>query len=208
MEFGNLPLFVAVSLLTTFSPGPAILLALANTVASGARGAAASSLGNALGVAVVSAVAMLGVGALLQTSAALFLVVKVLGAAYLVWLGVSRWRRRETALETPAASAASPRHLFRQGFVVAVTNPKAILFFTALFPQFIHADAPVLPQFVVLTSTFLVCSVIAHASWIALARVARRWLSDPRHARRFDLACGTAFVGLGLSLLRMGARAA
>ena len=207
MEFGNFPLFVAVSLLTTFSPGPAILLALANTVASGARGAAASSFGNVLGVAVVSVVAMLGVGALLQASAALFLAVKVLGAAYLVWLGVSRWRRREAALEAPAARAASPRLLFRQGFVVAVTNPKAILFFTALFPQFIVADAPVLPQFVVLTSTFLACSVVAHGSWIMLARFARRWLSNPRYARRFDLACGTAFVGLGVSLLRM-ARAA
>jgi homoserine/homoserine lactone efflux protein len=208
MEAGSFPLFVAVSLLTTFSPGPAVLLALANTVASGAKGAAASSFGNVLGVAVVSVVAMLGVGALLQVSQAMFLVVKGLGAGYLIWLGVSRWRRREGAFEAPDAVAASPRRLFRQGFVVAVTNPKAILFFTALFPQFISASAPVLPQFVVLTSTFLVCSVIAHASWITLARVARRWLANPRHARRFDLACGTAFVGLGLSLLRMGARAA
>ena len=93
--------------------------------------------------------------------------------------------------------------LFRQGLLVAMTNPKSILFFTALFPQFIHPEAPVLPQFLALTSVFAACVLLSHIAYVLLARHTHRWFGTPRRARIFNRICGGAFGLLGLSLLRL-----
>jgi len=214
MHFSNWLVFCGVSLLVTFTPGPAVLLAVSNSVAVGLRLTIASSLGNALGVFIVSAVAMTGMGVVLAASASAFMVLKVIGALYLVYLGIRQWRSDpvmatapRTSLKTDTPQAAW--RLFRQGLAVALTNPKSILFFSALFPQFLSADAPVLGQFMVLTSTFVALALLSHAFYVVLMRVLKgRFAASARRVRWFNRGTGGMFVVLGLSLLGLRNRVA
>lgn len=198
-------LFCTLALLTAFSPGPAVLLAVSNAAAHGARRALLGSVGNALGVFLVSATAMLGLGALLKTSAWLFAALKLAGAAYLIWLGLRQWRARDDLFaRTPSpARAGAPRRMFLQGLLVATTNPKSILFFTALLPQFMRADAPLLPQFFALTLTFAACTVLSHLCYVVLAGMLRGWFAQPARARWFNRVLGGTYAAMGVSLLRL-----
>ncbi|MFI5444886.1 LysE family translocator [Polaromonas sp. UC242_47] len=200
-------LFITISLVTAFSPGPGILLAVSNAVAWGPRKTLCSSAGNVLGVFAVSGAAMAGLGTLLHSSAWLFAVLKTLGALYLIYLGYRQWTSQTSMFDKPLPTEAQTEKtnavLFRQGLLVALTNPKSILFFTALFPQFIHAQAPMLPQFLALTSAFAACVLSSHMAYVLLARHTHRWLGTPQRARVFNRVCGGAFGLLGLSLLRL-----
>ncbi|KQY88842.1 MULTISPECIES: LysE family translocator [Roseateles] len=211
MPFSTWLLFCSVALLATFAPGPGVLLAISNSVAVGPRQTAFSSLGNAAGLFIVSGAATAGMGALLAVSASGFLIVKAVGAAYLVYLGIRQWRSAPQPLAAASTSAAQPHtagRLFLQGLGVAVTNPKAILFFTALFPQFLTPGAPLLPQTLLLTATFTALALISHAFYVGLFRSLRRFLTEARHMRLFNRVSGGLFVLLGLSLLRLRNRAA
>ncbi|HAT32483.1 MAG TPA: lysine transporter LysE [Janthinobacterium sp.] len=208
MHLSNWLIFCSVALLVTFTPGPGVLLAISNAIAVGPRRAMISSLGNALGIFIVSGVAMAGMGVVLATSAAAFLALKLAGAVYLIYLGVKQWRSKGSILVVPDAPRASAkprlaRRLFTQGLTVALTNPKAILFFSALFPQFLTQDAPILEQFAVLTTTFALCAMLAHAFYALLARVLKSRFASPRRARLFNRTSGGLFVVLGLGLLRL-----
>jgi len=210
MPFSTWLLFCGVALLATLSPGPGVLLALTNSMAVGPRHAMFSSLGNAAGLVIVSGAATAGMGTLLAVSASAFLMVKIVGAGYLVYLGIKQWRSAPLRLDasTSANQPTTPSRLFLQGLSVALTNPKAILFFTALFPQFLVPGEPLLLQTVLLTATFTALALLSHAVYVGLFRTLRRFLTEARHLRLFNRISGGLFVLLGLSLLRLRNRAA
>ncbi|KDP88882.1 LysE family translocator [Cupriavidus basilensis] len=213
MHLSNWLVFCGVSLFMAFTPGPAVLLAVSNSVSVGPSRAMLGSFGNAAGVFMVSAVAMAGLGVVLTSSAAAFIALKVLGAAYLIYLGVKQWRSGANAfavVDRPgqAAGLRASMRLFGHGVLVAVTNPKSILFFSALFPQFLTRNAPVLEQFLVLTATFSVCTLLSHTFYVLVARGMKRGFSDVRRVRLFNRISGGAFVALGLGMLRLRSKAA
>ena len=214
MDFSSWLIFVMVSMATCYSPGPGVLLAISNSVSLGARRAMISSAGNVLGIFIVATTATAGLGLVLQTSAQAFLVLKILGAAYLIYLGIRQWNNKTNlfahnvdASEGTEKPAATNRQLFLQGLLIATTNPKSILFFTALFPQFMNQANFSVVRFLLLTSTFSVCAVISHLSYIFLAGKAKTWFAVPSRARMFNKTSGVTFVGLGMSLLALRANA-
>lgn len=208
MHFSNWLVFCGVSLLVCYTPGPAVLLAISNSVAVGARRTVISSLGNSLGLFIISGVAMAGMGAVLAVSVVAFTTLKVVGALYLVYLGVRQWRSKVnafsgTAAALPAGNASIAWRLFGQGLGVALTNPKSILFFSALFPQFLVQGEPLLGQYLLLTTTFTACALLSHFSYVLLARLLKGQLARPERARLFNRLSGGVFIVLGLSLLRL-----
>ncbi|NVD69678.1 LysE family translocator [Duganella sp. BJB1802] len=207
-------LFLSVSLAAAFSPGPGVLMAISTATTMGARRAFYSSAGNALGVFIVATTAVAGLGLLLKTSALAFGALKVAGAAYLIYLGIKAWRHAGQVTETtesaataaPAASAAEASRLstFRSGLLVAVSNPKAILFFTAVFPQFMPPDHVDPVRFLLLTSTFTSCTLLSHFFYVACAswlkRSVKQSIARTRLAKRTT---GVIFVGMGGALLTL-----
>ena len=208
MTIETLLTFGAVAAVAIVSPGPATLLAVRNGSTFGLRAAIWSSLGNVCGLFCVSAATLLGLGVLLKSSALLFAAVKTLGALYLFYLGLRQLFARTSAATTGAhqsASATAPaaRQLYREALLVATTNPKAILFFTALFPQFIDAGAPLLAQFLVLTGIFMAISFASLVSYAFVAKHARHLFLQPLIARWAKRLVGALFIAFGAALLTL-----
>lgn len=181
--------------------GPSNLLAMSNAARQGIWAAISASLGRVLAFVPMIAIAGIGLGAVLQTSAWLFLAIKWLGAAYLVWLGVKLLRAPAPAAGAEGAPALSWWRLVRQEFVVAAGNPKAILIFTAFFPQFVEPEHYV-TSFISIGAIFLVLEVVAVALYAALGLRVGRWWSG-RVLPWFNRVSGAAMVGFGAMLALM-----
>jgi len=203
-------LFLSVSLAAAFSPGPGVLMAISTASTQGAGRALYSSLGNALGVFIVATTAVAGLGLVLKTSALAFGALKVAGAAYLIYLGIKTWRQASAApvqagTSAPSAAAAvqsSRLSTFRSGLLVAVSNPKAILFFTAVFPQFMPPDHIDPMRFLLLTSTFTACTLLSHFFYVACASWMKRKVRHSAARARFTKrTTGALFIGMGGALL-------
>ncbi|KDE41367.1 Homoserine/homoserine lactone efflux protein [Nitrincola lacisaponensis] len=197
--------FSVVAGLAILSPGPAILLAIRNGISLGVAAVIWSSLGNIAGIFCLSAAAMLGLGLLLKSSALLFGIVKILGALYLFYVGLRHVFGRTKIEISPSVniSAYKPYRLCREGFFMATINPKPILFFTALFPQFINAEVSLLPQFLMLTSIFMLLSFVTLICYAMLATRARAALLQPRIAKWINRMVGTVFISFGAALLAL-----
>ena len=183
----------------SLSPGPNGLLALTHGALHGRRKALYTIFGGALGFVAVIALSMFGIGALLQASIGWLAVMKWLGGAYLVWLGVQVWRAPPIgiAVDAPARPRAG-LSLFRQGALSAVTNPKGLLFFTAFLPQFIDPAKSLWLQFAVMAGTFAAVEVATELFIASMAHRISPWLR--RVGRRFNQACGGVFVAIGVAL--------
>ncbi len=210
MEITTWLLFIAVGVAAVVSPGPAILLSISNSVRFGIPKVLLSTLGNVCGLFLLSSAAIFGLGAVLKTSNNLFLVVKVIGAGYLIYLGIRQWRSKanffaDTQTNTPNENikAKSSLQFFLEGFFIAMTNPKAILFFTALFPQFVNTSADLVPQFLIMTFTFMAMSFITLMSYGLLANRAKRWFASGNRTRWFNRALGSVFVAIGVGVLQL-----
>jgi len=191
--------FVAVTLLT-LTPGPTMLMTLTNSVNHGPWRALASLSGSLAANMVIMALSALGLGALLAASEAAFTTLKLIGAAYLIWLGI-RTFRNGGGLQIERNGGPKGRSLFLQGVLVGASNPKSLLFFTAFFPQFIDPSAPFLPQFLLLSLTFVFGDfVILGAGAFGVGRVAP-WLRQAHVVRWINRVCGGLFAFLGGLLL-------
>jgi threonine/homoserine/homoserine lactone efflux protein len=148
-------LYAAAVALLIVTPGPTMLMCMTNAVNHGPRRAMTSVAGAVTAVLCVMVLSAMGLGALLAASEAAFTTAKVVGAAYLIWLGIKTFRSTTVLHSGEDAGALAPRSFFTQGFLVGASNPKAILFFAAFFPQFLNPAAPIVPQFVILALTFV-----------------------------------------------------
>ncbi|MFT8233659.1 Threonine/homoserine/homoserine lactone efflux protein [Pseudomonas guariconensis] len=213
MDVHSILAFTVVAAIAIASPGPATLMAINNSLAHGQRSAVWSSIGNASGLFCLSAAAMLGLGALLASSEWLFNAVKILGAGYLFYLGARQLLKKGPMLaqgvEASAQKARPTRwKLYKSAFLTAVTNPKATMFFTALFPQFIDQQAALLPQFLILTSIFMALSLVSLSLYAALASRAKGVLTRPALSRWVSRVVGSTFIGFGAAILTMRRQAA
>ena len=196
-------LYAAATLLLSLTPGPSGLLALNHGAVHGTRQALFTVAGGVTGFALLIAASMSGLGALLATSGAAFDLVRWAGALYLVYLGVRTWRsppvRPDPSAPGPRARRASG--LFTEGFLVALSNPKVILFFAAFLPQFLDPAASLAVQFAVMAGTFVVVEILVELALAAGASRLLPWLSSERVARRFARGTGALFVGAGVALV-------
>ncbi|MGF6593107.1 LysE family translocator [Pseudomonas sp. 2835] len=208
MDLHALLAFTLVAAIAIASPGPATLMAINNSLAYGPRLAVWSSLGNASGLFCLSAAAMLGLGALLASSEWLFNAVKILGAGYLFYLGAKQLMKKSPMLASDVAAGQgqvkpSRLKLYKSAFLTAATNPKATMFFTALFPQFIDQSAALLPQFLILTAIFMALSLTSLSLYAALASRAKGVLTRPAFSRWVSRVVGSTFICFGAAILTM-----
>lgn len=183
----------------SITPGPNGLLALTHGALHGPWMALFTILGGVTGFIGLIALAMFGLGALLQVSADALLGLKWVGGCYLVWLGVQLWRA--PALHPDAVAAeAMPRGaaLFRQGLLAAISNPKVLLFYGAFLPQFIDPERALPTQFLVMALSFAAVEFLVELCLARLAHRIRPWLE--RGGKRFNRVCGTFFAAIGASL--------
>lgn len=197
-------MYVALALVATATPGPAVLLIMTNASLYGFQKAVFCALGNVSGLLFLSIVTVSGLGILLISSVYLFTLVKYAGAAYLIYLGVRMFLSSSTGFHKDAAGCAdpgmSPVKLFFQAFGVAVSNPKAIVFLTALFPQFLSIERPLFFQFTILISTLMALSFCFLTTYAFAAHKTKRWLKNNRRLALVNKGSGTLFVGLGILL--------
>lgn len=210
MSLSTYLLYLAAVALLVLSPGPTMLMCMTSSLQHGPRRALAAAAGSVTAVLGTMLLSALGLGALLAASETAFWVLKAAGAAYLIWLGIKTFRSRATVFdELPVherkgadALATTPaRKLFMQGLIVGGSNPKAILFFTAFFPQFLDPAAAWAPQFAVLASTFVAFEfTVLTLCALGVARLAPVLRSGTR-MRWFNRVCGGLFALMGTLLL-------
>lgn len=202
--------FAAMSLLVIVIPGPSVLFVIGRALAHGRRTALATVLGNLVGSYVLVIAVAWGLGALVESSAAVFMGVKLAGAAYLVYLGVQAFRHRKEMraadMEAPAGEQRGDLRTILDGIFVGVTNPKGIVFFAAVLPQFVDHSAGHVPlQMMVLGLVPVAIGLITDTLWGLGASAARSWFA--RSDRRLSMvggAGGFAMIGLGVTVAATG----
>lgn len=200
MSFDHWLAFAAASAILVAIPGPTVLLVISYALGHGRKSAFATVAGVALGDFTAMTASMLGLGALLATSALLFTTLKWIGAAYLVYLGVKLWRAPVAA---PAGDDAPPpsetaRRIFLHTYAVTALNPKSIVFFIAFVPQFLDSTQPAVMQMVTFETTFLVLATLNAASYGLLAALARKQIRRPSIQRLVNRTGGSLMIGAGL----------
>jgi threonine/homoserine/homoserine lactone efflux protein len=208
MTLSTYLLYLAAVALLVLTPGPTMLMSMTNAIAHGAPKAMASASGSitaALGMILLSS---LGLGAVLAASDTAFWVLKLLGGAYLIYLGVKTFRSPVSSFDMPTSSALgdpstgmSMRKLYLQGLLVGASNPKALLFFAAFFPQFVDASQAWAPQFAILAITFVVFEFTTLSLCTVFAARIAPWLRQAGRARVFNRVSGSLFAAMGCLLL-------
>lgn len=202
-------LFAPVAVLIALSPGPNNFCALNHGIRYGIRAAVIGTTGRAVAYTCFLTVSAIGLGAMLLASETAFTLIKWIGAGYLIYLGIRSWRSRVfSGLELPgnppvqAMPPAMPYlNLVMQEFWVGISNPKAILLFAAVFPQFIKPGQPTTEQFVYLGAIYLLAEYAASFVYAFFGLRIRRWVRTTRGAIRLNKATGALFAGAGGLLL-------
>ena len=192
--------YVATSAVVLAIPGPTILLVLSYSIAHGRKATLPVVIGVALGDSVAITLSLIGLGTLLATSAFWFTIIKWIGGCYLIYLGIALLRGTGKAMPEQAQQArtSTPRKLFGTAFIVTALNPKSIVFFIALLPQFISPDHPVTAQLWILGVTFVVLATIGATSYAVFATSIRRWLASARAQKAYRVVGGGLLMGAGV----------
>ena len=202
MEIRSWLAFCSIALLATATPGPATLLVSTNSLMYGFSKSLITVLGNISGLLLMSSFSVLGLSAIVLNSAVAFTVLKIFGAIYLTYMGVNLWRKGIKPLDLKDVPQGKKHNLslYLQGILVSITNPKTIVFTTALFPQFILPSEPLLAQFSVLVISFMSSSLICLSTYSYLAHRAKnktaKLLANSVTGRVF----GSIFIGAGCIL--------
>jgi threonine/homoserine/homoserine lactone efflux protein len=193
--------FVAASVVLLLIPGPTVLLVVSYALGRGWRVAAPVAVGVALGDLTAMTLSMLGVGALLASSAALFTVLKWVGAAYLIWLGVKLWRAGGTLEARARKDATPPLGMLAHAWLVTTLNPKSIVFFVAFLPQFLDPARGFWTQMAIFEATFVTLAFANAFGYALLGARAGRLAASPRALRLVNRAGGTALIAAGAAAL-------
>ncbi|MCW2905531.1 MAG: lysine exporter protein [Actinomycetia bacterium] len=200
--------FALLSFVLIIIPGPNVLFVVSRSLMLGRVAGVGTAAGGQIGVYLQVVAVAFGVGALVERSVAIFTAIKLAGAAYLVYLGVQAIRHRGSLREALDV-AAEPRsfgRILRDGIVVGVSNPKVIVFFTAVLPQFVNRPAGHIPvQMLQLGAVFAAIAVVCDSTWALAAGTGRAWLArSPRRLEMVGGAGGLAMIGIGASLALTG----
>lgn len=192
--------FVAASAALLLIPGPTILLVLSYAISQGRQVALATVAGVALGDLIAMTVSLLGLGAVVLASTTLFSILKWIGAAYLVYLGFKLYLSATTASldQVGKVGEATAKSVFTHAATVTALNPKSIVFFIAFVPQFIDAKSALLPQFIVLITTFVILAAINALAYAILADKLRKRIADPSVLAWFSKIGGGTLIGMGV----------
>jgi threonine/homoserine/homoserine lactone efflux protein len=200
--------FAAMSLLLIVVPGPSVLFVIGRALAQGRRAALTTVVGNTLGACVLVVAVALGVGEIVARSALVFTLLKLAGAAYLVYLGVKAWRQRGAlqAAFSAAGAARGGRRTLWEGFAVGVANPKTMVFFAAVLPQFVDPGQGSVPvQMLLLGLIFNLIALACDSVWGLLAATGRDWFArSPRRLSLVGGAGGLTMIGLGVTVAVTG----
>lgn len=200
--------FAVLSFVLIIVPGPNVLFIVSRSLQLGKAAGVGTAVGGQVGVYAQVAAVALGVGVLIERSVIVFTVIKLSGAAYLIYLGVQAVRHRRSLAEalTTAVQRKTPLTILRDGFMVGVTNPKVAVFFTAVLPQFVDRGTGHVPvQMLLLGAVFIAIAVVCGSTWALAAGTARGWLG--RSPRRLELIGGTGglvMIGIGANLALTG----
>jgi threonine/homoserine/homoserine lactone efflux protein len=195
--------FAATSAILIMIPGPTVLLVVSYALGQGWRTALPMAVGVALGDFTTMTLSMLGVGALLAASATIFTILKWIGAAYLVWLGIKLWRAGGVLHAEPRHDAASATKMLAHAWLVTALNPKSITFFVAFLPQFLDPKADFLTQMIVFEATFLGLAFANVLGYALVASKARGLVANERALRLFNRVGGTLLIGAGVATASM-----
>jgi threonine/homoserine/homoserine lactone efflux protein len=193
--------FCAASAILLAIPGPTVLLVISYALGHGRKVAFATVAGVTLGDFTAMTASMLGLGALLATSATIFTILKWVGAAYLVYLGIKLWRApvAESGIDDlPDAPKEKPGRIFAHAYLVTALNPKSLIFFVAFLPQFLDPHGPVATQLAIFEITFLVLATANASLYALLAAMARKQIRKPRVQRIVNRTGGTLMIGAGV----------
>ena len=205
MSFETWAAFAAASAILLVIPGPTVLLVVSYALGQGWRTALPMAVGVALGDFTAMTLSMLGVGALLAASATVFTVLKWIGAAYLIYLGIKLWRAGGTLDAAPRTDATPAIKMLAHAWLVTALNPKGITFFVAFLPQFLDPRLDFLSQLVVFEATFLVLAFANAFGYALVASRARRLVRNPRAIGLFNKAGGTLLIGAGIATVSVRA---
>jgi homoserine/homoserine lactone efflux protein len=204
MSFAHWFGFLIAAVLIAITPGPGAVLSMSVGMRYGYRSALLAILGLQAALLLQLMVVALGLGALLAASETAFGLLKLAGAAYLIWLGVTKWRAPVDAVVVKSGDLPT-RGLFVQGLLVNLTNPKAIVFIGALVPQFIDPAQPVAAQYAVIAATLCTTDLIVMSAYAVAALQMGRWLGEVRHIRWQNRVFGVVFITVG-SMLAVSSR--
>lgn len=194
-----LPSFLAISVLLILIPGPDTAVVTKHALLGGTRSGVLASMGVALGLTVWTVAAALGIAALLKASAIAFLVLKIAGALYLIWIGVQMLRARNQPGATTAVRSASSVKALRQGLLSDLGNPKIAVFFTSFLPQFVHGGAVLLPL-LMLGAIFAVLTLLWLAAYAAIIGRSTALLRRPSVRKALDRFTGVVLIAFGIRL--------